>query len=234
MPAHVDPCEMTNPRLTLLALCTLLVAVPAEAQISSFSRRSPRPAIRTTQLISAAPIRRAPVGQPRLTPSAGITPSVPLLPPPQPGLVQCTVTAAGVLAPATIEVRYEGRVMASGACGERIEVPGGDYYATITLERAIDRPQQTVPLHVPENGIGTATAAFDTSILEVRFMKDGVSTFGQAILERDGRELGSIGSGVVTFVSSGPITIRARHLSEWKTYTVDLAPGQRRAIYAIF
>ncbi len=230
----VDLHDIMKHLLTLLALGTLLVAAPSEAQTVRFARRA------TYARLIRPRIVRAPVIRWNAWRASGIrTPSrphpEPIAPAPRrPGLVRCTVTAAGTLAPATVEVRHQGRVIASGTCGERISVPAGRYDATITLERAIDRPQQTVPLFVPEDGVGTARAAFDTSILEVRFFQNGRRTFGQAILEQNGRVIGSIGSGVVAHVSSGRVTIRARHLTEWRTYTVDLAPGQRRAIIARF
>ena len=224
---------MTNPLRVFLLLTALAVATPAEAQTFVARRTSVRVAARPR--LARAPMVRADAWRTTgLTTSVAPTPQPPTLAPARPGLVQCHVTAAGVLAPATVEVRDHGRVIASGTCGERLSVAAGSYDATITLERAIDRPQQNVRLIVPEGGVATASAAFDTSIIEVRFLKSGASTFGQAILERDGRTLGSIGSGVVAHVSSGRLTIRARYLTEWKTYTVDLSNGQRRAVIASF
>lgn len=220
--------------LTLIALGALLSAAPAQAQNVVFPRRSVRVRPLGPRLVRAPIVRWDGWRRAGITTPLRPHPATPAPAPQRPGLVRCQVTAAGTLAPATVEIRHQGRVIASGTCGERISVPAGDYHATITLERAIDRPQQTVPLTVPQDGVGTATASFDTSILEVRFTKDRRATFGQAILYRNGQRIGSIGSGLVTHVSSGRITIRARHLTEWRTYTVDLAPGQRRAIIASF
>lgn len=144
------------------------------------------------------------------------------------------MTENGAYGPAFVEVRHQGRVIASARCGTPLSVPAGDYFATLTLESAIDRPQVTVPLRVPEGGVGTARAAFQTSIIEVRFEKDGAPVYGQAVLMRDGRVLGSIGSRIPARVSAGALTIEARYRTERRTYELALAPEQRRALRARF
>lgn len=154
--------------------------------------------------------------------------------PTAPGLVACAVTENGAPASAFVEVRYQGRVVASGNCGARIEVPGGDYDATVTLTSIMGRPQRTVPLHVPENGVGTATVDFPVSIVEVRFTRGGQPVFGQAVLVVDGQRVGSVGAAIPARVASGHVTVIARVGSETRTYELDLAPTQRRMITAAF
>ncbi|MBX3270289.1 MAG: hypothetical protein KF729_08505 [Sandaracinaceae bacterium] len=154
--------------------------------------------------------------------------------PAAPGLVACAVTENGAGAPAFVEVRSSGRVIASGACGARIEVPAGDYHAMVTLESVLDRPQRTVAVRVPANGTGVVRVDFPVAIVEVRFTKDREPAFGQAILMVGGREVGSIGNGVPARVSAGRVTMIARYRTEVRTYELDLSAGQRRMITAAF
>jgi len=220
----------------LLAASLGLVALPTSAQFLA------APTVRATRPATASPNtrqRRARVDW-RSWRNSGVRspsqphPNVPTPAPAPNGQVACDVTENGVAAPATIEVRSRGRVIASGRCGTRIEVPGGTYSATVTLESAIDRPQQHVPLVVPSHGVGSARASFSTSIIEVRFSREGAPAFGQAVLVREGRSVGSIGHRNAVRISSGRVTVRARHRTMTQTFDLQLRPGQRRAIQARF
>ncbi len=217
---------MKNASLAALLLA-LSLAAPAEAQLRPLPRRAPSTVVAPRVDWSA------------WRPSGVTSPSQPHrdVPAPAPaaqGLVACAVTENGAGAPAFVEVRRHGRVVASGTCGARIEVPAGDYDATITLTSIMDRPQRTVPLRVPERGVGTATVDFPVSIVEVRFTHAGQPAFGQAILVVDGREVGSVGNAVPARVSAGRVTVVARWRTETRTYDLDLRPGQRRMITAAF
>jgi len=87
---------------------------------------------------------------------------------------------------------------------------------------------------VTADGLATARAEFETSILEVRFTADGRPAHGLAIVKKDGRVVGTLGSGVSGRVSSGTYEVVARYRTTDRSYTVPLAPGQRRAIRAAF
>lgn len=150
------------------------------------------------------------------------------------GRIACGITDNGGYAPGTIELRQGGAVLASGDCTVPLELPVGTYDATLTLTSALDRPQQTVRVTVTRDGLATARAAFETSILEVRFTANGQHAPGIAYVKRDGRVVGTLGSGVSGRVSSGSYEVLARYRTTDQVLQVDLAPGQRRALRAAF
>lgn len=155
-------------------------------------------------------------------------------PAPRPGELRCDVLENGIYAPASIEVRQAGRVVASGSCATPVVLPAGTYAATITLESALDRPARTVNVVVPDGGAAVARASFETAMLEVRFTNDGAPVPGLAILRRGGVQVGTIGSGVAARVSAGTYEIVARYRTVERTYSVALSAGQRRAVRADF
>jgi hypothetical protein len=184
--------------------------------------RSPYlPSVQRVRTVSRAPsIRRLPAPRPE---------------PAQPGSMSCRVQENGVEARASFVLLRGGQTVATGDCARApIEVPAGTYEAVLTLETAIDRPQRTVRLTVPSGGRARATASFSTSILEVRFTNDRAPVHGMAIIRRDGRTVATLGSRVSARISSGTYEIVARYRTEERTYTVTLAPGQRRALRASF
>ncbi|HJL19107.1 MAG TPA: hypothetical protein RMH99_25815 [Sandaracinaceae bacterium LLY-WYZ-13_1] len=215
-----------------LSLVAFLLAPAAEAQVQL------RPGLVSRTPVVAQP--RVRVVSPRLhttvSPPAlrATTRATPAPAPARPGRVSCRVDENGVPARATFALLRRGQTVASGECGRPVEVPPGVYVARLTLETALDRPQRTVRVRVPEGGGVTARASFATSILEVRFTDARRPVHGLAILRRDGRTVGTLGSRVSARVSAGTYQIVARHRTEERTYTVTLAPGQRRALRARF
>ena len=89
-------------------------------------------------------------------------------------------------------------------------------------------------MSVPLNGEGIARASFATSILEVVFTASGQSAQGTAILRRDGRDIGTLGSGVPVRVSAGSYQLVARYRTQERSFAVALTPGQRRSLRAAF
>ena len=154
--------------------------------------------------------------------------------PARPGQLTIAVDENGAYAPSTFQVRQAGRVVASGSSGSPIALPAGAYDVTLTLETALDRPTRTVRVLVPDGGVAPARASFQTSILEVRFTKDRVAVHGLATVRQGDRVIGTLGSGVTARVSAGTYQIDARYRTEQRTYSVTLAPVQRRALSAQF
>ncbi len=155
-------------------------------------------------------------------------------PAPRPGRVTCAADENGIPAPASIELRAAGRSVARGSCASPLEVPAGAYDAIVTLESALDRPTRAVRVVVPEGGLATARASFETAILEVRFTASRAPAPGLAIIEQGGVAVGTLGSGVSARLSAGTYTIVARYRTAEQRFTVTLAPGQRRALRAEF
>lgn len=218
---------------TVLASSLLLAGSVAQAQTVTL-----RPS--TYRTLTAAPLRRVsptfavPVARLRTT-SVMLVPAPPPAPEPaRPGQVACRVTENGTYAPATLEVSAQGRVVARGDCSGPLDLPAGTYVATVTLESAVDHPQQSMTIRVPEGGVASVTASFATSILEVRFTKNRESVFGTAFLRRGGVVVATLGSGVPARVSAGTYELLERYRTEDRVVQVTVAPGQRLAVRADF
>ncbi|MGE0786882.1 MAG: hypothetical protein AB7S26_14515 [Sandaracinaceae bacterium] len=150
------------------------------------------------------------------------------------GSLACDVTENTLTADATYEVRSAGRVVASGSCATPATLAVGTYDVTLTLMTALDRPQRTVQVTVPANATATASARFDTGLIEVRIMKDRAPAGGVTMIYRDGVLVGTIGTGLVAHLSPGRYDLTARYHLETKAYQVDLTTGMRRGITANF
>src|SRR5690606_10182932 len=135
---------------------------------------------------------------------------------------------------ASVEVRQAGQVVASGSTASPIQLPAGTYDVTLTLDGALDRPTRSVRVEVPEGGMATARASFSTAILEVRFTQARPGVPALPTIRQGERVIGTLGSGVTARVSAGTYQIDARYRTEQRSYTVTLAPGQRRALSAAF
>jgi hypothetical protein len=188
--------------------------------------------IAEAQIAGVSPIYR-PIYMTRVSPipaPAATTPTAPA----RPGQLTIAVDENGAYAASTFQVRQAGRVVASGSSGSPIALPAGAYDVVITLETALDRPTRTVRVLVPEGGVATARASFQTAIVEVRFTKDRMAVHGLATVRQGDRVIGTLGSGVTARVSAGTYQIDARYRTEQRTYSVSLAPVQRRALSAQF
>jgi hypothetical protein len=169
-----------------------------------------------------------------LTVPAPSTPSTSTRAEPRSGSLTCRADENGAYARSTFVVLRGSDRVASGTCGSPVSLPAGAYDVVVTLETALDRPARTVRANVPEGGRIEATASFATAILEVRFTSGGRNAAGLAVIRRDGRTIGTLASGVAARVSAGRYEIAARYRTAERTYTVDLAPEQRRAVRAAF
>lgn len=213
---------MTRITTTAVALMITLGGSIAEAQAVRVSTPIYRP---------VAPIRIAP--SPITSQPSTVAPA-PAPTPARPGQLRAEVVENGAPAIASVEVRQAGQVVASGSTASPIQLPAGTYDVTLTLDGALDRPTRSVRVEVPEGGMATARASFSTAILEVRFTKDRAGVPGLATIRQGERVIGTLGSGVTARVSAGTYQIDARYRTEQRSYTVTLAPGQRRALSAAF
>ena len=171
-----------------------------------------------------------------LTAPAPIAAPSPAAQPAQPrsGSLTCGASENGASARGTFVALRGTERVASGTCGSPVTLPAGTYDVVVTLETALDRPSRTVRAHVPEGGRFHATASFATAILEVRFTSSGRNVAGIAVIRREGREIGTLGSSIPARVSAGSYEVTARYRTSTQTHTVDLAPDQRRALRAAF
>lgn len=218
-------------RNTTLAVVAFSVAMVLGGSVASAQLRlEPRVALRARlplRVMRVAPVIFSPSIAPRVVTARPA-------PDPEPARLDCRVEANDAPAVASFAALRGGQEVASGRCGSAIDIPPGSYEVVLTLEGTLDRPERRVRVQASEGERVLARASFETSILEVRFTEDRRAAAGLAVVLRDGRRVGTLGSGVATRLSSGRYEIVARYRTEEKRYTVDLAPGQRRAIRADF
>jgi hypothetical protein len=155
-------------------------------------------------------------------------------PAPSTGRLRCVADENGASAPATIEIRQGQRIVANGACASSLELPAGRYTATITLTSALDRPSRSLEVSVASGAEAIARASFATAVLEVNFTFEGEATRGIASVRQNGRELGTLGSGVPARISAGSYEIALRYRTTERVIQVSLAADQRRAVRAAF
>lgn len=152
----------------------------------------------------------------------------------QQGQIECTVTENGTPSRGTVAIEHEGRTVASGACGRSLSVPAGKCKVTVILDGALDNPGQTVETKVEAGKTARVAVDFKTAELEVTIeSKRGAGT-GLVAVERDGKRLGTLASGVPSRLSPGTYRIVVRLGGEEKRYEVELRPGQRRLVRAQF
>jgi len=152
----------------------------------------------------------------------------------QQGQIECTVTENGTPSRGTVAIERDGRTVASGACGRALSVPAGKCKVTVVLDGALDNPARTVQAAVEVGKTARVAVDFETAELEVRIeSKQGRGT-GLVAVERGGKRLGTIASGVPSRLSAGNYRIVVRLGGEEKRYDIELRPGQRRMVRAQF
>lgn len=151
------------------------------------------------------------------------------------GKIACEITENGQPASGTIVVLDGARELARGSCSRPIAVPPGEHTAVLTLDGALDTPAQEKPGNVQPGGVTTVRADFVTGTLEVRFTNQGRDAAGSAVIRKDGRQIGTLGSGVSAHLSTGTYEVIARYRSlERRFDKVVIAPGQPVVLTAAF
>lgn len=236
-PGSVDPDVMTNRIRQIIAIACVafggLLATPAAEAQWAFHRPAAR-------LQVEAPVRHSPHVQ-RFTSlrDRGVRSQTQLHPDPAPrqagpGHLQCTVRSNNVPMNGLMEVRLEGRVIATGRCGAPLEVPAGRYDVTLTLLDAMDRPQRTVPVTVTEGGVARAETRFGVGTLAAAVLDGRTRVRGSTLVYKDGRYVGSLGSGGTAQLSADRYELVSRYGRQTHNHTVDVPAGQRVGAIARF
>ncbi len=152
----------------------------------------------------------------------------------QDGQIQCTISENGTASRGTIAVEQKGRQVASGSCARPVSVPAGPSKVTIRLDKALDSPAKSVEVNVVAGKTAQVSVDFETAILEVRIETKGASGTALVAVEKGGKRIGTLGSGVPAKLSAGTYQVIARWGGQEKRYEVDLRPGQRRLVRAQF
>jgi len=152
----------------------------------------------------------------------------------QGGQIQCTVTENGTPSNRSVAVVQNGRQVASGSCKGALSVPAGTAKVTLRLDGALDNPAKTVEVVVAAGKTTPVTADFQTAVLEVRIEAKGQQGTGLVAVEKDGKRIGTLGSGVAARLSTGAYEVVVRLGGAEQRYAVDLRPGQHRVVRAQF
>ncbi len=149
--------------------------------------------------------------------------------------VQCEISENGEPASGTMLILDGAREVAEGTCGKPINVPPGSYTAVLRLDGAIDGPEQRLPLSVGKDAVKPLKADFATGVLEVKVQSESKAAAGMAIIKKDGKQIGTLGSGVPAHLSAGTYDIVVRHRSAQKSLEkVVIARGERKALEVSF
>ena len=152
----------------------------------------------------------------------------------QTGQIECVVSENGSPARGSFVVEQSGRKVASGSCGRPLSVPPGPSKVTVRLDGALDNPAKTVDVTVTEGKTTPARVDFETAVLEVRIEAKGKSGTGMVSVEKGGRRIGTMASGVPARLSAGSYEVVVRLDGKERRTAVDLRPGQRRLVRAQF
>jgi hypothetical protein len=152
----------------------------------------------------------------------------------QQGQIRCAITENGSPASGSFAVEQGGRQVASGSCGRALSVPVGACSVTVRLNGALDNPAQTVNATVADGKTSTVAVDFKTAVLEVRIDAKGQRGTGMVTVEKNGRRIGTLGSGVAARLSAGSYEVIVRLGAQEQRHQVELRPGQRRLVRAQF
>lgn len=132
--------------------------------------------------------------------------------------LSCEITENGGAASGAIVVLDGTMQIASGSCGKPLAVPAGEHVAVLTLDGALDAPEQRQPFKLEADKTAKLSADFATGRLEVRITSRGHDTAGMAVIRKDGRQIGTLGSGVEAHLSVGSYEVIARYRSQEKRF----------------
>ena len=152
----------------------------------------------------------------------------------QTGEILCSLTENGAPARGTIVVERDGREIGGGSCGSALSVPAGKCKVTVRLDGTLDNPSKSIDIQVKADKATPVSVDFQTGVLEVRIETKGQRGTGIVAVNRDGKRIGTLGSGVAATLSVGSYDIVVRLGGKERRYSVNLRPGQRRLVRAQF
>ena len=151
------------------------------------------------------------------------------------GRVACRITENGAPATGTVVIRQGNAQVATGSCGEPVEVAPGSYSVVLRLDGALDRPEQTRNVSVRAGGTETVNADFATGVLQVSIQAGGRRAAGMAVIQQGGRRVGTLGSGVSGHLSAGTYDVVVQYRSEERRFDgVTITRGAQRTLEASF
>lgn len=152
------------------------------------------------------------------------------------GRVKCEILENAKPASGTLALEQGGKIVVQGACGDAaLSAPAGSYTAILSLDGALDAPQQRRPAQVEAGKTGEIKADFATATLKVVIESEGRRAAGMAIIRRAGKQIGTLGSGVSAHLSAGSYEITARYHAQQRDFgAITLAAGEDKVLEARF
>lgn len=151
------------------------------------------------------------------------------------GKVTCEIMENGRPASGIVRLLQGDAEIASGACGKAVDVAPGQYTAALGLDGALDGPEQRKQVTVVAGQSLKVDADFATGLLEVRIKAAGRDAAGMAIIRKDGKQIGTLGSGVSAHLSAGTYEVVARYRAQERKFdNVQIEKDQRTSLDAAF
>lgn len=163
--------------------------------------------------------------------------SIPAIAAAQPaGQITCRVSENGKAAAGTLRLEQQEKTLASGACdGRPLSVPPGTYTAILSLDGALDSPEQRRSVTIASGKNPAMSGEFRTGTLRIDVVRDGRRAAAKATLEKDGKRVGTLGGGVTAHLSAGSYTVIVRCHDEEKRYErVVISADAHRDLSATF
>ncbi|MFW5876328.1 MAG: hypothetical protein ACOCXM_06295 [Myxococcota bacterium] len=156
---------------------------------------------------------------------------------PSSGRIQCRVQENGEPASGTMTATPKaGRGKAiEGSCDAPHRIAPGTYEVTVHLDGALDRPSKKETIEVRPGRIARVPVNFSTGTLRVQLETEGRRAAGLAVIYRDGKRIGTLGSGVSGHLSTGTYDVVVRHRTDERRFEdVTIRRGQKRTVKAEF
>jgi hypothetical protein len=151
------------------------------------------------------------------------------------GQVTCQVLDNGSPASGTMSVQAGGREVAEGSCGVPLRLPQGRYRVDVQLDGALDNPTKSQAVRVLAGKAAHVEAGFATGTLRVVVNAAGRRAAAMALIYRDGRRIGTLGSGVTAHLSAGRYAVVVRHRTDERRFDdVHVAQGRTRTLDVSF
>ena len=151
------------------------------------------------------------------------------------GKLECKVSENRGPASGTVTLLREGKEAYRGNCNKVAPVPAGTFTAVIGLDGVLDGPERRVPVVIKAGETASVAADFATGTIEVRIQSKGRQAAGMAVIRLDGRQIGTLGSGVPAHLSAGTYQVVARYRTQKQEFgSVTIEAGKKEILEASF
>lgn len=151
------------------------------------------------------------------------------------GRVDCQILENGGSATGTVTLLRDGREVKKASCSGSLTVEAGSYTAVVSLDGVLNGAEQRHAIAVQTGKSTRVVADFPTGFLQVNILSKGKKAAGMAVIRKDGRQIGTLGSGVSAHLSVGTYRVVARYRSQEKLFDdVVVEAGKRLVLEASF